>query len=508
MLRPSIMIMGTSSGAGKSLIATALCRIFYQDGYDVAPFKAQNMSNNSFVTKDGLEIGRAQAVQAFAACLEPSVHMNPVLLKPTSPSGSQVVIHGKATGVIDAENYKETKEILRKSIVASYNHMCSSHKLMVIEGAGSPAEINLKKHDIVNFGMAKKADASVFLVGDIDRGGVFASLIGTMLLLTREERKRVKGFIINKFYGDVESLKPGLVQLEKLTGVPVLGVIPHIEHSIDDEDCVTDRLSVVSKRYEVDICIIKLPHIANLTDFTAFDSIPGVSVRYADSPEKIGVPDMLIIPGTKATIADLRAIKECKIADEILQYVKNGGIVFGICGGFQILGKMIADCEGIESSIREESGLALLDMKTEFKKEKVTEQVSGLINDSGLYLLNNTGNQSVEGYEIHHGQSVFNPSSIVFTSRKTKNGMTVTNGISSLDGNVFGTYIHGVFDNNNFTVPFINNIRIRKGLAPIEDKIESRSEKLEKDINRVAAVVRSSIDIDKIYKVLNIEEYA
>lgn len=304
-----IMIQGTASSSGKSLITAALCRIFHQDGFRVAPFKAQNMSNNSFVTRDGLEMGRAQVVQAYAAGLEPDVRMNPVLLKPSSDTGSQVVLQGKPSFIMNAKEWHDTRNRLRCTIKECYESIALENEIMVIEGAGSPAEINLKENDIVNMGMANMADSPVIIVGDIDRGGVFASLVGTMELLENDERARVKGFIINKFRGDTGLLKDGLEKLEEMTSVPVLGVVPWIEHAIDEEDGVSNRFECKNyPKSDIDICIIRLPHISNYTDFLPLENVGGVTVRWCDSKDKIGSPDLLIIPGTKTTVIDLKKL--------------------------------------------------------------------------------------------------------------------------------------------------------------------------------------------------------
>ena len=360
-----IMIQGTMSNAGKSIIAAALCRIFKQDGYSVAPFKSQNMALNSYITKDGLEMGRAQVVQAMAAGITPTVEMNPILLKPTSDKGSQVIVNGTARGNMTAAEYFKHKKELVPDIMKAYNALCEKYDIIVIEGAGSPAEINLKENDIVNMGMAEMADAPVLLVGDIDRGGVFAQLYGTVELLEKNERDRIKGFIINKFRGDVSILKPGLDMIENLTGIKVVGVVPYGDFKIDDEDSLSERLTSEGGG-EIDIAVIRLPRISNFTDFSVFEFIDGVSVRYVQNVRELKNPDMIIIPGTKNTIADMLWLRECGLEAAIKKYK---GIVFGICGGFQMLGKSITDTANAEGggSVR---GMELLPVETEFKARK------------------------------------------------------------------------------------------------------------------------------------------
>lgn len=500
-----VMIQGTASSSGKSLVTAALCRIFHQDGYCVAPFKAQNMSNNSFVTSDGLEMGRAQAVQAFASGINPDVRMNPVLLKPSSDTGSQVVICGKPSFSMDAKAWHESRDLLRNTIKDCYQSLSANYEIIVIEGAGSPAEINLKKNDIVNMGMAKIADAPVIIVGDIDRGGVFASLVGTMMLLDQDEKERVKGFIINKFRGDVNLLKPGLDELEKLTGVPVLGVIPWINHSIDEEDGVTERFSKKSIVSDIDICIIRLPHISNYTDFIPLECISGVSVRWCDTKDSIGSPDLIIIPGTKATIADLITLKKSGIFESINSFYKNGGTVLGVCGGFQMMGKSILDPYGVESPIDYADGFGLLDMTTTFSKSKMTEQVSAEINKSCSSLFANCNKMTVRGYEIHMGHSEFGSSAVPFTSHTIENDTKVRiNGIADQSGRALGTYLHGIFDSSEFLTSVINDIRISKGLPILKNTVIERKLALNKDIDCLADEVRNSIDLRAIYKVMGL----
>jgi adenosylcobyric acid synthase len=499
----SIMIQGTASSSGKSLIVTALCRILHQDGYRVAPFKAQNMSNNSFVTASGLEMGRAQVVQAYAAGLEPDVRMNPVLLKPSGGTGAQVVLKGKPEFTMNAKEWYETRERLRGTIRQCYDSLAAEYEMIVIEGAGSPAEINLKKNDIVNMGMAKMADAPVLIVGDIDRGGVFASLVGTMQLLDPDERARVKGFIINKFRGDAGLLKPGLDELEKLAGVPVLGVVPWLDHAIDDEDGVAERFTREhSGSADVDICVVRLPHISNFTDFIPLEAVPGVRVRWCETKESIGSPDLLILPGTKATIVDLQAVRKAGIAEEIIQYAHSGGTVVGICGGFQMLGGTIADPAHVESAAVSEKGLDLLDMETVFNAEKRTAQVTAAIDGTCSWLLAGIDRVEVRGYEIHMGESRYGPSSVPFTRAVDGLGQGSVTGAADASGRILGTYLHGLFDTGVVVSGMVNAIRVKKGLPVLDAAVVDRQRLLVNDLDRLATVCRNSLNMNRIYEII------
>ena len=400
-----IMVQGTMSGAGKSLLCAALCRIFAQDGYRVAPFKSQNMALNSFVTRDGLEMGRAQVVQAQAAGVEPDVRMNPILLKPSSDTGSQVIVGGEVRGQMSAAAYFKMKRQLIPEILAAFDSLSEEADIVVIEGAGSPAEINLKADDIVNMGLAKLVDAPVLLAGDIDRGGVFAQLYGTIALLEPDERTRVKGTIVNKFRGDRAILGPGLRQLEALCGVPVAGVVPYTTADIDDEDSLTERFSRDTARKLVDIAVIRLPKISNFTDFSPFERYENVSLRYVDHVGALGTPDMILLPGTKSTIADLRWLRERGLEAAILKEAAGGTLVFGVCGGYQMLGRSVSDPEGVEAAgLTELRGMGLLEMETVFHGEKVQRQTAGMF--SGVEgMLAGLNELRYEGYEIHMGRS-------------------------------------------------------------------------------------------------------
>ena len=361
-----IMVQGTMSGAGKSLLCAGLCRIFRQDGYRVAPFKSQNMALNSYVTADGLEMGRAQVMQAAAAGLEPDVRMNPILLKPSSDTGSQVIVNGEIRGQMTAAEYFRCKRQLVPEVLAAYEGLAAENDIVVIEGAGSPAEINLRAADIVNMGLAQLVDAPVLLAGDIDRGGVFAQLYGTVALLEPEERRRIKGLLINKFRGDVEILRPGLSELEERTGVPVLGVVPYLRVDVDDEDSLSSRLDQKDSPKPIDIAVIRLPRISNFTDFAPLESHPALGMRYVERPGELRVPDLVILPGTKSTTADLLWLRETGLEAVILKLAAGGTPVLGVCGGYQMLGEVLEDPDGVEGTLPSLRGLGLLPCRTVF----------------------------------------------------------------------------------------------------------------------------------------------
>ena len=436
----TIMIQGTCSNAGKSLLCAALCRIFRQDGYRVAPFKSQNMALNSFITADGREMGRAQVVQAEAAGIAPDVRMNPILLKPTSDVGSQVIIMGEAQGNRTAREYWGRKKALLPMIKDAFDSLAAENDIIVIEGAGSPAEINLKQDDIVNMGLAKLVDAPVLLVGDIDRGGVFASLYGTVKLLDEDEQARIHGLIINKFRGDVEILRPGLTQLEDLTGKPVIGVVPYGHFDIDDEDSLSERLDAKAAPALVNIAVVKLPRLSNFTDFSALSRVSGVSVAYADKPAQLAGADLIILPGTKSTLADLRWLRESGMEAQILKAHAAGTPVFGICGGYQ-MGRTVSDPDNTEGggSLR---GMNLLPIDTVFRSNKTTTQTRGtLLEIDGV--LSDLSGLAVEGYEIHMGETVRDASAKPLIRLRRREG-EIEDGCQT--ENAFGTYLHGVFD--------------------------------------------------------------
>lgn len=497
-----IMIQGTGSSVGKSILVAALCRIFKQDGFSVAPYKSQNMSLNSYVTRDGGEMGRAQVVQAEAAGVEPSVDMNPILLKPEADARSQVVLMGKPAMTLPAgEYYLHTPELLRAA-EESLSRLRSRYDIVVIEGAGSPAEINLKQCEIVNMCIAKLADAPVLLVGDIDKGGVFAHLVGTLALLDDDENRYIKGFIINKFRGDISLLKPGLDELERITSLPVLGVIPYYHDIfIDEEDSV--RRDTPSKAVaDIDIAVIHLQHISNSTDFEPLQREQGVTVRYIKHAKDMGHPDAIILPGSKSTISDLQRIRDIGIADAIVRSARSGVLVIGICGGFQMLGNKIDDPLHTESDHDSVAGLNLLDVVTTFAKRKTTWQVCATCScKRGIF--RGLSNEKVGGYEIHMGQTLGDNISPAFRiiSRGDRRANHLDGAVSA-DGNIVGTYIHGLFDNESVRRCLLSNLRKMKGVNR-----ETQPFTLSKDseYDKLAALVRSSLDMNLIYKITGLK---
>lgn len=490
MKHRNIMIVGTSSGAGKSITVTGLCRVFYRDGYRVAPFKSQNMALNSYISKTGGEMGRAQVVQAMASGIEPEAYMNPILLKPTTARKIQVIVNGKSIGNMSGLEYGKFKTSLKPEIMKSYDYIRENFDISVIEGAGSPVEINIKEEDIANMGMAKMADAPVILVADIDRGGVFASVYGTIMLMTPEERVRVKGVIINKFRGDVNILKPGLSKLEELTGVPVIGVMPYSDIDIEDEDSLTDRFKNSKENKGIKISVIKLKHISNFTDIDALSIQDDVTINYVTSADELGNEDMIVIPGSKNTIDDLKDIKDRGIATEIIKASRNGTVIVGICGGFQILGERVKDPYEIESDIKEIPGLGILDTETVMEKEKNTIQYTGkLVNSKGI--LEGLDGTEIKGYEIHQGVTVGNESSVTEDDHI----------VAVVKDNIFGTYLHGIFDNEKVTRTILNRIREKKGMEQLGEGI-TFDEYREREFDKLEKVVRENIDIKKIYEIL------
>ena len=485
---------------GKSVLVAALCRVFKQDGLSVAPFKAQNMALNSFVTREGGEIGRAQAVQAEAAGLEPSVDMNPVLLKPEADARSQVIVLGKVAKTISAGDYYLYTPSLLKTVEDSLNRLRSAYDVVIIEGAGSPAEINLREREIVNMRVARMARAPVLLVGDIDRGGVFASLVGTLELLEEDERRYIKGLIINKFRGDLKLLQPGLELLEKRTSRPVLGVVPYFRDIvIAQEDSVyLDERAESPLSADLDIAIMRLSHISNYDDFDPLEE-EGCRVRYVASLAEMGAPDLIIIPGTKITIRDLLYLWRSGLAEGIIQQARNGTPVIGICGGYQMLGRSVHDPGGTESSESAALGLGLLDMVTTFAPEKSTTQVRGRVAaDRGI--LEGMKGQEVVGYEIHMGQTSGSEDMGAFDIYETPGGKAdYVDGAVNAEGTVLGTYMHGLFHNHSFRQTMLNNLRRRRGLPErwgrgVMDK--------EQQYDRLADHVRHSLDMAAIYKIV------
>ena len=500
-----IMLQGTASNVGKSTIVTGLCRIFKQDGFTVVPFKSQNMALNSFITKEGLEMGRAQVSQAEASGLEPIADMNPILLKPSGNHKSQVIVRGKVVGNMSSVEYHDYKLQLMDVLKETFNELNSKYDITVMEGAGSCAEINLKARDISNMGMAQIADSPVIIVGDIDRGGVFASLAGTMLLLNEEERKRVKGVIINKFRGRKELLEEGVKMLEEIIKVPVLGVLPYNDIKIEDEDSVTTRFKKAVGVKDVHIEIIRIPHMSNFTDFHIFETQEDVSVRYVDYGESLGNPDIVIIPGSKSTIDDLKFIRENGLEEQIKSLHKKGKLIVGICGGYQMLGKKLKDPYHVEGEVEEYDGIGLLDTETIFEEEKTTTQVKATICEGLSGYLECLSGKEISGYEIHMGvtnigNDIRNLDTI---TEKLGEEVNYTEGSVNNEGNVFGTYIHGIFDEIEFTRALLNNIRQSKGLESIESKVGSFKEFKENEYDKLADFLREHLDINKIYEIMN-----
>lgn len=477
----AIMIQGTTSNAGKSLIAAGLCRIFRQDGYRVAPFKSQNMALNSYITRDGLEMGRAQVMQAEAAGVEPQVQMNPILLKPTSDQGSQVIVNGEVRGVMRAADYYRYKTQLIPDILAAYNQLAAQNDIIVLEGAGSPAEINLKENDIVNMGMAKMVQAPVLLVGDIDRGGVFAALAGTMLLLEEEEKKMVKGTIINKFRGDVKILEPGLGMLEDIIHIPTLGVVPYLHLDVDDEDSLTERFSRRNTAAAIDIAVIRLPRISNFTDFNPLEYMEQVSVRYVSSPGQLGDADLIILPGTKNTMDDLLWMRQNGLEAAVQKHAAKGKPVLGICGGFQMLGRSIRDPLGVEHG-GQINGMGLLPLETEFAGEKTRTRTQGVLDRVDGPLASLSG-QPFDGYEIHMG--------LTGTDRNLVNWK-----------NVYGTYLHGIFDRPETAQALISALMREKGMDPEAVKALDIAAYKQRQYDILADGLRRSLDMDEVYRIV------
>ena len=508
-----LMVQGTASHVGKSVLVSALCRIFRQDGFRVAPFKAQNMSNNSYVTPDGGEIGRAQAVQAEAAGVEARVEMNPVLLKPEADHTSQVVllgrpmIHPKGSSA-RARDYFALKTQLWESVRASLDTLREDYDIVVIEGAGSPAEINLKATEIVNMRVARYANAPVLLCGDIDRGGVFASLVGTLELLEPEERETVKGFLINKFRGDESLLTDGLTWLEERTGIPVIGVVHHYRDiHIPEEDSVALDLPVrTGSNAVLDIAVVQIPHISNFDDFDPLARQPGVGLRYVESAAELGSPDLVILPGSKTTIPDLTWMSRQGLTDAVKSLHRLGTAVIGICGGYQMLGEHIYDPEGIESSQHETVGLGLLPMTTVFQGHKETHRIRGTVTADGGLLAGARG-APVTGYEIHMGittgEGVDHPFRIEDRADAAVTEATAWDGAMDDRGLVLGTYVHGLFHNGELCQSLLREVARRKGVA-LPDASQELS--LDREYDKLAEWVRGSLNMDLIYEMTGLPQ--
>ncbi len=490
--RSSLMIQGTSSNAGKSVLVAALCRILIQDGVRVAPFKAQNMSLNSFVTYDGLEMGRAQVVQAQAARLDPDVRMNPVLLKPNSDIGSQIIVHGKPVGNMSVSQYVAYKKEAGSAACRSYDELASEFDAVILEGAGSPGEVNLKHHDIVNMQMAHYAQAPVLLVGDIDRGGVYASFVGTMEVLEEWERQLIAGFLVNRFRGDASLLESAHRYLLDHTGKPVLGTIPYIrELNIPEEDSVSFKEGKLQKMRPqgeyVEIALINLPHISNFTDIEPFLEEPDIFLNIINSKDDLGEPLAIILPGSKNVMGDIEYLHSTGLAEEIKKRAAQGCEIVGICGGYQILGKCVEDPHSIESDNETRQGLGLLDITTSLAAEKT------LVRRRGKHIL--TGIE-VHGYEIHHGIST---GSVIPLLRFDDQSIC---GNQHSERPIWGAYLHGVFDSDLFRRWFIDNLRSKAGLSRLEQIVAPYN--LEDAFDNLAKVVRSSIDMDSVYRLLDL----
>ena len=529
----AIMIQGTMSNAGKSLLAAGLCRIMKQDGYKVAPFKSQNMALNSFITKEGLEMGRAQVMQAEAAGIEPSVRMNPILLKPTNDTGSQVIVNGEVLGNMSARAYFAYKKQLMPEVMKAYESLAAEYDIIVIEGAGSPAEINLKQDDIVNMGMAKRAKAPVLLVGDIDRGGVFAQLVGTVMLLEEDEQKLVKGLIVNKFRGDKTILEPGLAMLEEKCRIPVVGVAPYMNIDVEDEDSLTERFHQQTEAALIDIAVIRLPRISNFTDFNVFESFEGVSLRYVDRVSQLGAPDMIILPGTKNTMKDLLWLRQSGLEAAVKKAREKGAVIFGVCGGYQMLGETLSDPAGVEEG-GNMRGMGLLPMDTVFAENKIRTRVQGSFGSLGG-VLKKLSHTELVGYEIHmgvttlkeevktlteiHDQCVVNGAAddpAAHSSERTAlhdqrvDNRAAGDSVSTAQrkqegaqaGNVYGSYVHGIFDREDVAKNIIAALAEAKGIALENLKAVDYQAYKESQYDILADTLREHLDMKKIYQIL------
>lgn len=494
----ALMVLGTGSFVGKSILVAALCRIFTQAGYRVRPFKAQNMALNSFVTPEGGEIGRAQAVQAAACRVPPSVLMNPILLKPAGEAGCQVVLLGKPLAHMEARDYFDYKERLLPVVEDSLRELASQCEVLIMEGAGSPAEVNLKEHDLVNLKAAELAGAPCLLVGDIERGGVFAWLLGTLDLLSPEERARVKGFIINKFRGDSALLEEGLKSLEARSGIPVLGVVPFL-HGIhlpeeDSQALPPSGGGDPGGKGLLEVRVLRLPRISNFTDFDPLSREPGVRLRYIEREEELRGAHLVIVPGTKSTMADLEHIESSGLARALREIAAGGGIILGVCGGYQMLGESLRDPFGVESPIKEKQGLGLLPITTTFEPEKATHQVEALHLESG---------EKLEGYEIHMGRTQREaPLRPLFRIKRKSTGEVFEEGAVNEAGNIMGTYVHGLFDSNSFRRAFLRRLRERLGLS--DPGGEDAHFDLEEELDELALRVREALDMDRVCALLKL----
>lgn len=485
MKSKKIMFLGTASSVGKSTVATAFCRYFKQKGYKVAPYKALNISLNSFVTKDGDEIGRAQVVQAEACEIEPKEYMNPILMKPSSNYKTQVIVRGKVYCTMDAYKYQDLNKYLKEKAKEAFDDMEEKYDLIVLEGSGSCAEINLRDTDIANMHTAKVTDSPVILVADIDKGGVFASIVGTIMLLSEEERKRVKGIIINKFRGKKEYFKSAMKQIEDIINIPVLGVLPYFDLDIEEEDSATDKIKNV-RGSGVDVAVIRLPHMSNFTDFNSLEALIDANVRYVESPKELVDANLIIIPGSKNTIDDLRFIKNTGFREAIINAKDSGTLILGICGGYQMLGQWVKDPLGVEGEIREEEGLGLLDIITYFNNVKITKQTKGQDLE---------GNKII-GYEIHNGESIPIKKDNIWITGEDNEIL----GMKNEESTVFGTYLHGLFDEGDFSKVLINTLKEKYNLNL--EEINYKEYKISQ-YNNLAKVLEENVDMKYVeYNIL------
>lgn len=494
----ALIVLSTMSNSGKSFITAGLLRVLKKDGYKVCPFKSQNMALNSYITKDGKEIGMAQAMQAFACDIEPNVYMNPILLKPNSDVGSQIILNGEAIGNMKASDYFKNKYKFIPHIKKAYEELSKEYDICIIEGAGSPAEINLKQNDIVNLGLAKLIDCNAILVGDIDRGGVFAGLYGTIGLLEKDERDRIKGLIINKFRGDIEILKPGLRMLENLVSKKFIGCIPYSRIDIADEDSLSLRLYCDKPIKAIDIAVIQYPHISNFTDFDNLERFENVSLRYVKAVNEFKNPDIVILPGSKNTIEDLLYIRQNGLEALILKHAYSKKMIIGICAGFQILGKELLDLKNVENGLKAR-GLGLLNIKTVFDIKKQTRQIK-LNLKMDIEIFKALKKRIISGYEIHMGKSTNLGNEKSLFEGDDKNCI----GLINKTENIFGTYLHGLFENDDFTFALLSYIAGKKNIS-LEKPI-NRKEYIENEYDRLEKLIRDNIDMNEIYKILGIEK--
>ena len=490
----NIMFQGTGSTVGKSVITAALCRILNDEGYKVTPFKSQNMALNAYVTKEGKEMGRAQVVQAEAARIEPHVNMNPILLKPTSDMGSQVIVNGEVYMNLSASDYYRHKEKLMAEVKKAYKRLDELYEIIVIEGAGSPAEINLRKNDIVNMGLAEEIDTPVILIGDIDKGGVFASIYGTYMLLSSSEQKRIKGYIINKFRGDVTLLEPGIEMFYERLPIPCLGVIPFERMDVDDEDSVTERF-VSRNTSPIQIGVVRLPYLSNFTDFTPFELEPDVGVQYIVTQDDFEKSDIIIIPGSKSTIKDLDYIKGIGIDRWINEAHRQGKMIIGICGGYQMLGQEIKDPLHVETNRDYIEGLGLLEMTTIMMPDKTTVQSEGVTLNCPIGIKDT--NHKVKGYEIHMGESTYSKNMRPFLKLNDH-----LDGCMNETGTVCGTYLHGLFDMDSFRHELLTSIRNKKAIELQEIRQYARLK--DEAYDHLANLVKQNLDMDQIKAIVGI----